>query len=68
MASEIAGFAWIGLEFLWEHRLGVAAGIVAIIGLNSLRVIAWNTAAIANELSQITEALKRLADKLPNSN
>ena len=55
MASEIAIF-------------GVVAGIIAFLCLNSLRVIAWNTASIASELAQIGETLKRLAEKLPDSN
>ncbi len=59
MASAIAGLALIGLGFLWEHRIGVVAIIVAVIGLNSLRVIAWNAAVIANELSMIRQKLER---------
>ena len=46
----------------------VVAVIVGIVVLNSLRVIAWNTATIASELAQIKEAVKLVAEKLPDSN
>jgi len=58
LGTVLLGVALMVIEFLWEYRGTIAVGLAVIVGLNSLRVIAWNSSGIISELSQIKETLK----------